>query len=74
MSRNVNNFDGMNALELMQKLKSFVGIDPLTTEICLGNNCCSSDFTPIEDIQVRVVSDENGKLVKKIMLYPKEEW
>ena len=74
MSRNVNNFDGLNALELIQKLKSFVGIDPLTTEVCLGNSNCSSDFIPIEDIQVRVVPDENGKLVKKIMLYPKEEW
>ena len=74
MSRNVNNFDGLNALELIQKLKSFVGIDPLTTEVCLGNSNCSSDFIPIEDIQVRVVPDENGKLVKKVMLYPKEEW
>ena len=74
MSRNVNNFDGLNALELIQKLKSFVGIDPLTTEVCLGNSNCSSDFIPIEDIQVRVVPDENGNLVKKIMLYPKEEW
>lgn len=74
MSISVNNFDGLNALELMQKLKSFVGIDPLTTEVCIGDSCCSSDFTPIEDIQVRVVLDENGKLVKKIMLYPKEEW
>lgn len=74
MSISVNNFDGLNALELMQKLKSFVGIDPLTTEVCIGDSCCSSEFTPIENIEVRVVSDENGKLVKKVMLYPKEEW
>lgn len=74
MSCNVNNFDGMNALELMQKLKSFVGIDPITTEVCLGNTNCSSDFTPIEDIEVRVVPDETGRLVKKVMLYVKEEW
>ena len=73
MSRNVNNFNGLNALELMQKLKSFVGIDPLTTEVSLGDSCCSSDFVPIENIEVRVVHDENGKLVKKIMLYVKED-
>ena len=74
MSISVNNFDGLNALELMQKLKSFVGIDPLTTEVCIGDGCCSSEFTPIKNIEVRVVPDENGKLVKKVMLYPKEEW
>ena len=73
MSISVNNFDGLNALELMQKLKACVGIDPLTTEVCIGDSCCSSEFTPIENIEVRVVPDENGKLVKKVMLYPKEE-
>ena len=67
MSISVNNFDGLNAFELMQKLKSFVGIDPLTTEVCIGDSCCSSEFTPIENIEVRVVPDENGKLVKKVM-------
>ena len=66
--------NGMSALELQQKLNSFVGIDFATTEVCLGNSCCTSDFTPIEDVEVRVVSDENGNLVKKVMVYTKEEW
>lgn len=65
---------GMSALELQQKLNSFVGIDFATTEVCFGNSCCTSDFTPIEDVEVRVVPDENGNLVKKVMVYTKEEW
>ena len=64
----------MSALELLQKLNSFAGIDFATTEVCLGNSCCTSDFTPIEDVEVRVVPDENGNLVKKVMVYTKGEW
>lgn len=73
MSKYMNNFDGLNVSELIRKLKDLKDINPATTEVCLGNSCCSSDYVPIESLEVRFVPDDKGNLVRKVMLFVKEE-
>ena len=67
-------FDGMSLADLIIRLRALASeLDGVSTEVCLGDNCCSSDYVPIENLAVRMVPDEKGNLVKKVMLYVKED-